>query len=320
MQLPDWAQRTRARVEEARAWGERTIFWRVWQRMLENEFIDRSVALAAKAFVSFFPALIVVAAFTPSSVHRSIISTITHRAGVSGPGLSTVKSAFATSDSVRKATGVFGLVLTFFFVNSFTAALCRVYTKAWRRPAGGRVSAYAIGASWFLGICVYFALIGVARQLIGDGPQIAAFGLLAWAATIGLWWITPWFMLQRQVRLRVLATSALATGTALTVYGATASLWMPYTVTQNQQQFGFFGVALAMVTWLTGGALIIVIGACAGPIFAEDPGAIGRLVRGADSAPILADGAAPSLPAPILAPTFANALGARRGTESDDTP
>jgi hypothetical protein len=36
-----------------RAWAERTISWRVWERMLENEFIDRGIALAAKAFVSF---------------------------------------------------------------------------------------------------------------------------------------------------------------------------------------------------------------------------------------------------------------------------
>jgi len=34
---------------------ERSIVWRVWERMLETEFIDRSVALAGKAFVSFFP-------------------------------------------------------------------------------------------------------------------------------------------------------------------------------------------------------------------------------------------------------------------------
>jgi len=34
---------------------ERLLLWRVWERMLEIEFVDRSVALAGKAFVSFFP-------------------------------------------------------------------------------------------------------------------------------------------------------------------------------------------------------------------------------------------------------------------------
>ena len=34
---------------------ERTVAGRLWSRLLELEFVDRSVALAAKAFVSFFP-------------------------------------------------------------------------------------------------------------------------------------------------------------------------------------------------------------------------------------------------------------------------
>jgi len=36
--------------------------------MLEIEFVDRSVALAGKAFVSFFPLVIVVAAFVPERI------------------------------------------------------------------------------------------------------------------------------------------------------------------------------------------------------------------------------------------------------------
>ena len=122
--------RLRRRSDEARLWVERTIFWRIWERLAENEFLDRSVALGAKAFVSFFPAIIVVASFTPSSIRTSIFGTITHRAGLSGAGLTTVRGAFATSDDIRRATGVVGLLFTFFYISSFTTALRRVYTKA----------------------------------------------------------------------------------------------------------------------------------------------------------------------------------------------
>ena len=62
--------RDRAMVVRQRA--ERTLLWRVWDRMLEIEFVDRSVALAGKAFVSFFPLVIVVASFAPCAFgHRS---------------------------------------------------------------------------------------------------------------------------------------------------------------------------------------------------------------------------------------------------------
>src|SRR5215510_16105386 len=107
MKPPQWVQGTSERVgqvkklvAEVRGWVERTIFWRVWERMLENEFVDRGVALAAKAFVSFFPAVIVVAAFAPPAVRASIAGTLAHRSGLSGPGLETFRAAFATASNI----------------------------------------------------------------------------------------------------------------------------------------------------------------------------------------------------------------------------
>ena len=87
MRVPEWASGIEARVVRVRhrfdplqEWVERSIFWKIWERVLENEFVDRSVALAAKAFVSLFPALIVVAAFAPHSV-RSVDRQHDHSPG-----------------------------------------------------------------------------------------------------------------------------------------------------------------------------------------------------------------------------------------------
>src|SRR4249920_1825713 len=104
----------RGRVARLRTWLERLLLWRVWERMLEIEFVDRSVALAAKAFVSFLPTVIIVAAFVSNDIRRSIISTLTHRLGMRGDALRLTKDAFASADHVRTATGVLGLVLTIF--------------------------------------------------------------------------------------------------------------------------------------------------------------------------------------------------------------
>jgi membrane protein len=324
MKSPQWLTSMRERmgqimtlVAAARGWAERTIFWRVWERMLENEFIDRGIALAAKAFVSFFPAVIVVAAFAPPSVRAAITLTLARRSGLSGPGLATFRSAFTTASSVRRATGVLGLVFTVYYINSFTSALQRAYIRAWRRPPSSLAYGYALGATWLVGILAYFTLIGGMRAALGRGPGLVVFAILALAAAIGLWWVTPWVMLGRQVRLRVLLPTGVLTGLGMTVYGATSSLWMPTSVSQNQHQFGFFGVALAMVTWLSGAAFIIVASACAAPVLAEDRGVIGRLVRGPDPA-LLVPGAVPSLGAPLRAPTLSNAigLGPEAGTEA----
>ena len=129
-------EKVRGRAQVIRGWAEQTLLWKVWDRMLETEFIDRSIALAGKAFISFFPLIIVVAAFVPARLRTSIFTTVTHRLGITGASLGTVKQAFASAADIRRATGLLGLVLAVFYASSFTTALRRAYLRAWRRPSG----------------------------------------------------------------------------------------------------------------------------------------------------------------------------------------
>ena len=82
---------------------------------------------------------------------------------------------------------------------------------------------------------------------------------------------------------------------------------MPGVVTSNEAQFGFFGVALSLVTWFSGAAICILIGACAGPVFAEDTGRVGSLIRGGESQTLTA-GAPPPLPPPTRELTLRDAF------------
>jgi hypothetical protein len=112
----------------------------------------------------------------------------------------------------------------------------------------------------------------------------------------------------------VLIPTGLATGLTMSGYALSATIWMPEVVTRNDTQFGFFGVALALVTWLSGAAICILVGACAGPVLAEDGGPIGKLVRGR-SPGLLVAGAAPALPAPEHALRLRDAF---RPTQEDE--
>src|SRR5687768_11693053 len=77
----------RVRMDGLRNRLERLLVWRVWERMREIEFLDRSVALAGKAFVSFFPLVIVIAAFMPERIRSSILTALTSRLGFRGEAL-----------------------------------------------------------------------------------------------------------------------------------------------------------------------------------------------------------------------------------------
>jgi membrane protein len=307
----------RERLGRVTARVHRLLLWQIWERMLETEFVDRSVALAGKAFVSFFPLIIVVAAFLPTGLRHDVFSTLTHRLGMTGDALDSARKAFASAGEVRRATGVLGLVLTFFYVSSFTAALQRVYLRAWRRPAGGNVvGPYVRGALWFAGILAYLAFIGWARGVLTDGVLTPLFAVVALSAAVGLWWATSYTMLRGEVRWRVLLPTGLITGLAMTGYAISATVWMPETLTRNTTQFGIFGVALALVTWFSGAAICIVVGACAGPPLAEDDGPVGRWIRGAPDT-VLRDGAPESLPAPTRTLRLTDAV---RPIEEDVTP
>jgi membrane protein len=287
----------RQRIARLRTWLERLLIWRVWERMLEIEFVDRSVALAAKAFVSFFPLVIVVAAFVPARIRMSIITALAARLGLRGEAFSLVQSSFASSDDIRRATGLLGLVLTIFFATSFTTALRRVYMRAWRRPPHSGVDNYWRGVTWLFAMLLSLALLGGLRGVAGDGAGVVVWAVVGLAVYVGLWWFTAWWLLLGDVRMRVLAPTGLITGIAMAGYGLSASVWMPEVVASNETQFGFFGVALALVTWFSGAAICVLVGACAGPVFAEDTGRLGRFIRGGEPGTLNA-GAPPELPPP----------------------
>jgi membrane protein len=276
---------------------QRLLLWRVWEPMLEIEFIDRSVALAGKAFVSFFPLVIVVAAFVPERTRASIITSVTARLGIRGDALTLAREAFASSDDIRQATGLLGLVLTIFFASSFTTALQRVYLRAWRRPHHAGVAVYWRGLLCLLLVLLAMALLGGLGRTLDGGLGVGLLVIGALAVTSALWWFTAWFLLLGEVRARVLVPTGVITSIATGVFGASAAIWMPDVVTSNETQFGAFGIALALVTWFSGATICVLVGACAGPVLAEDPGRIGSLIRGAESGTLTA-GARPPLPGP----------------------
>ena len=143
----------------------------------------------------------------------------------------------------------------------------------------------------------YLALLGGLRELLGDGPQLVVFVIVSLAATWALWWFTAWSMWLGQVRWRVLVPSGLVTALAMTGFAVSATIWMPGVMTRNHDQFGYIGVALALVTWFSGAAICIIVGACAGAVFAADTGRVGTSIRGSERS-LLIEGAEPSLPGP----------------------
>ena len=176
------------------------------------------------------------------------------------------------------------------------------------RPAA-EPAQYARGVIWLVAILANLALLGALRGALGNGLGLGLFTVASLAVASELWWfrLAP---LAGEVRARVLVPTGVITGVAMTAYGESATIWMPDVVTSNEAQFGFFGIALALVTWFSGAAICVLVGACAGPVLAEDTGRVGQLIRGGEPS-TLKPGARPSLPPPARDLTLRGAFQAR---------
>jgi membrane protein len=138
------------------------------------------------------------------------------------------------------------------------------------------------------------AILGAIGGALDGGLEGGLFAVVVLAVTTGQWWFIAWFLLLGDVRGRVLVPTGAITAVTTTLYAASATIWMPGLVADNEAQFGVFGVALALITWFSGVAICVFVGACAGAVLAEDPGRIGIFIRGGQSQ-TLTVGASPSL-------------------------
>lgn len=204
--------RARAAADRLSRRLEPTLLGRLWSRLLEVEFVDRAVALAAKAFVCFFPLLIIVTALSPQSIRADVLNSLTNRFGISGEPFEVVRQAFATADQTRTASGITGVVITVIFGVAFTSALQRTYLRAWRRPPGGGAWNKGRGAMWVAGVIALLMVLTLARRTIDDPIG----DVLVWAAglvgAVGLWWWTARLMTRAEVRWRALLPTAVLTG------------------------------------------------------------------------------------------------------------
>ncbi|MCA0328644.1 MAG: hypothetical protein LCI03_01930 [Actinobacteria bacterium] len=301
----------RERAAPVVEWLDESVVGRLWARLLEMEFVERSIALAAKAFVSLLPLLLVVAAFLPPRLQRGVLDELAERLGLSGDSLSFIQGAFASADDIKASTSLLGLLLTVLFAISFTTAVQRVYLRAWRRPAAGAIQDKRRALTWLAGTCAFLATVGsIGRLLVGPASVLS--WLVGVAGAVGLWWWSSHQFLRGHVRWRPLLPTGLITGLGAAIYAGAARIWMPRVLEGNVEQFGFVGVGMSFVTWFVGFGFLLVGAAALGPVLCEGDGALARWLR-RDG--VLVDGAPPALPGPDTPPSLRDYL--RRGGNAD---
>lgn len=261
---------------------EESLIGRWLELLLEIQFVDRSVALAAKGLLALLPALVTVAAVAPEPVRLSMAATLERRMGLSGPSLELVRAGFSSDGQGEVTAGVVGGLLTIFYATTFVSALRRLYIRTWSLSSTRDVFTHVKGLAWLATVITLFGTAAALRERLSGFPGWILLAAITITVTVGVWWATAFLMLRGRVRWRILLPPALVTAAGSAVYGAAAALWMPRSVIVNDAQYGYFGVFMTIVSWLVGLAFVVVCATALGPVLAEDPGRIGRFVRGRD--------------------------------------
>jgi uncharacterized membrane protein YvlD (DUF360 family) len=237
------------------------------QRFIGMAGIDRSMVLASQAFTSLIPLLILVATWAPAGKDNVIAESIIRKFHLEGDAAASVTQLFAVPEGATSSVSTFSALLLLVSGTSFTRRFQRMYRSAYeQRKEGIRSGVYST-----LGLVVLlvevFVLYG-ARAVVGYLPLSWLFTLpFAIVTGVILWTSIPYLLLNRQVHWRRLVFGGAVASLGSVVYSFVSTIYMPETLERYTQEFGLFGVTIALIGWLLALAFVLVAAAAVGAQF-----------------------------------------------------
>lgn len=222
---------------------------------------DRAVALAGQAFTALIPLLIVYSAVRSDASGRDFADELINAFELKGPAAAEVRQAFAPSSEVESSISAFGALILIVSALSFTRALQRLYQLAWNQPSLG-VRAAKWGLIW---LAIVVVTVTLRPPLLGTVHGVARVVLSIVVSGV-VWLIAPYILLGRRVPWRRLGPMAAMTGVGMTALGLASAIWMPHSVAVTAGQFGTIGIAFALLSWLVGYGMVLVVTASGGAV------------------------------------------------------
>jgi membrane protein len=222
---------------------------------------DRAVALAGQAFTALIPLLIVYTAVVSRRTGSDFADQIIRVFDLHGSAAASVKQAIASSREVESEVNALGAVLLIASALSFTRALQRLYQLAFDQPSLG-LRAAKWGLIW---LAIVIAILTL-RPLALSPLHGVALLLASLAVGALLWLVTPYVLLARRLPWRRLVATALLTSVGMTALSLASAIWMPHSVEVSAEQFGTIGIAFALLSWLVGAGMVLVVAASGGAL------------------------------------------------------
>jgi membrane protein len=244
--------------------------------LVRVQIFDRAMTLAAQAFTSIFPVLILLGSMLGTGPgHR-----LADAAGLPETSRRVFDAAFG-----HGGFSTFGLVGGLIVVVSSTGlarALSRAYAAVWdvRRPPTGPRAAWR----WLIAVLVLAGFM-VGSRLSGwvtsrlPLPHLSGAVLLLLAdAAIAV--LIPRLLLGREVPARLLAAGGIIFGLVMMVVRPVGSVYVPRALAASADRYGTIGVAFTFIGWLYVVAFCVLLSAILGQVLTLDESRAGRMLRG----------------------------------------
>ncbi|MGV9712201.1 hypothetical protein ACWDTI_16230 [Gordonia sp. NPDC003424] len=255
---------------------------RVLHDFAVNDVTDRAMTLAAQAFTSILPIVILLSA-TPGS---KLMSQALSELGVDPQRVDAM--SMTTPDSFT-IYGIIGVLMTIAGATSLSRALGRMYVSIWQ------VRKLPISGWWRWVVVLFVIPLGVVAQGFSTklhginltGFTIAGYGtlgvVLETAATFVIWsvmWtLLPRLLISSQVPIRLLTATGVFTSVFVTAYLVGSRFVLPHVVRETTRHFGTLGVVFVAISWLFFFAYIVVVSVIVVHALLRDEGIIGRWMR-----------------------------------------
>jgi membrane protein len=245
--------------------GPLELLLRALRKFIALEGAQQATVLAAQAFTSLIPLMVVAAAFSPGS--GDLADRIVDRFGLQGESARSVHQLFASAGETESTITWISVIILVLSGLSFTRALQRVFQRAYDRTPDG-LKDQQRGLVWVLCLGVWVTVLAPLHESLEDVGGIAFAVALATGTGFLLWLGTPMLLLG-DPDWRRLAPGAAVLGLLGALLGIASSIYVPILMDWSADKYGLIGIAFALQSWLLVAGFVVVIGAVAGAAVVE---------------------------------------------------
>jgi membrane protein len=238
------------------------------RRFVEIEGAQMATVIAAQAFTSLIPFLVVASAFGPGD--EDIADRIVDRFGLEGSSARSVQQLFNSAGEVESAVTWVGVVILVLATLSFTRATQRMFQRAYGTAPKGPREMWR-GLAWLAGFAAWVIVSSPLRETLEDLGGVLVALTASGLTGLVLWLWTPGILLGIPDWRRLLP-GAIASGVLGALAGVASGIYIPILLRWSADKYGLIGVAFSMQSWLLVMAFVAVVGAVVGAVATEQYG------------------------------------------------